>query len=195
MVGNDAYYTLVAFKEMCLKQPKEVKTSETKYSVPFLIRDIIPEDLIVTESKHTPQAQPKTDVKMDLTEFLAGSKKVKVTAETQEHERPVKNSKQGKRRYFTKAPLEDGDAALLVLRCGSYTGQQPNGRNHMSTVEVISRKDPPVTAAQGTVCDGKYITGMSAEGCGVKEIEDEKSVEMEIGAASKDEETYLIDLG
>lgn len=72
-IGNDAHYTLVAFKEMCTTVPKVVSAVEEK-PAHFCIRDIVPEDLTVEpnqqESKAPENSLPKESPVISLGEFL-----------------------------------------------------------------------------------------------------------------------------
>ena len=72
-IGNDAHYTLVAFKEMCTTVPKVVSAAEQKLAH-FCIRDIVPEDLIIRpnqqKSKAPENSLPKEAPMILLGEFL-----------------------------------------------------------------------------------------------------------------------------
>jgi hypothetical protein len=73
MVGNDAYYTLVAFKDMCLRDSTAEPVQEEK-PTRFVIRDIVPEDLVVKPAGAAPPtaSTKDPDVRYDLAAFLSG---------------------------------------------------------------------------------------------------------------------------
>jgi len=58
MVGNDAHYTLAAFKHMCTEESSMLAVVE-KEPVRFVIRDLEPEDFIVKSPKDKPPTLPK----------------------------------------------------------------------------------------------------------------------------------------
>lgn len=158
MVGNDAHYTLVAFREMCLRQPKEIKKPETKPHVPAVIRDIIPDDLKVAEKKHVPATAEKTDDKIGLAAFLNNHRGGEGTGPTQELQNPVKPPKQGKRRYFTKDPAEAATEAPLEMnpvRPDSFILHDPILARQRKSEEPAIGKQRRSTSGQRKTDNGK----------------------------------------
>ena len=75
--GNDAHYTLVAFKAMCTKNPKVGHVIEEK-APRFSIRDLVPDDLIVKPTNEKSPGPPSiVDLKLTLSDFLGGPEKSK----------------------------------------------------------------------------------------------------------------------
>jgi hypothetical protein len=70
-VGNDAYYTLVAFKDMCLRDSTAEPVEEEK-PTRFVIRDIVPEDLLVKPGEAPATVPVKDpDTRYDFAAFLS----------------------------------------------------------------------------------------------------------------------------
>jgi hypothetical protein len=67
MIGNDAHYTLAAFKHMCTGKRKELPAVGGKPDR-FTIRDVQPEDFIVKLLKEKPPPRPKPPVEVHVGE-------------------------------------------------------------------------------------------------------------------------------
>jgi hypothetical protein len=63
IIGNDAHYTLVAFKEMCTKTPKSTQMVEEKEHN-FPIRDLVPSDLTANAENRMGLSNHSSDTNM-----------------------------------------------------------------------------------------------------------------------------------
>jgi hypothetical protein len=120
-IGNDAHYTLVAFKAMCTRSPTVQHVIKEKAPA-FSIRDLVPNDLIDKPTNKKPPAPPPVvDLKLTLSDFLSRSGKDETTPhrdDSSQHSPAPPNGKI-RRKYFPdpaaqQSPTQVPDVGVRV---------------------------------------------------------------------------------
>ena len=103
-LGNDAHYTLVAFKAMCTRTPNVGHVIKEKAPV-FSIRDLVPDDLIIKPTNEKPPASPVVDLKLTLSDFLCSSGKDEIAkhGDNSSQHSPAPPIGKIRRKYFPDA--------------------------------------------------------------------------------------------
>jgi hypothetical protein len=181
---------------MCLKPQKEIKKSETRELVPFVIRDIVPDDLIVTENKVGSSAsESKMEGKIGLTDFLNNHGDEDI-AQSQGLQNIVGPAKQGKRSYFTKVPAEQARGVSPGM---NEAGRRLPAVQQLIPVDpevIVSGNENPNTVGHWTSKNGRVVAESTAEGSEMQVLAEEEDVaEMEVGSALKGLAASYVDLG
>jgi hypothetical protein len=119
-IGNDAHYTLVAFKAMCTRTPKVGHVIEEKTPT-FSIRGLVPDDLVVKPTNKKPLAPPPViDLKLTLSDFLGSSGKDEVTThgDNSSQHSPAPPSGKIRRKYFPDAAPQQNLSQVPTVEVG-----------------------------------------------------------------------------
>ena len=198
--GNDAHYTLAAFKEMCLKGPKKNKKPEISLNecVPFVIRDIVPDDFLTAQNNLSTLSNPaETDGRMGVSEFLEGRTENTGNNISRVFEKRVRKAKQIKKSQIEEAVCEKPGEACNEksnVICSTSSSQQFLVKVQAKKEGEKVGKDKPGTVNRGKVIDGEMSDESSIHTPG-HETSKGDFVEMNIGPKMKAEDTNLIDLG
>ncbi len=200
--GNDAHYTLAAFKEMCLKGPKKNKKPEISLneSVPFVIRDIVPDDFLIAQKNLSTLPNPaETDGRMGLSEFFEGRPEDKGNDICRIFEKRVRKAKQIKKSQIEEVVCEKPDEACNEksnVVCSSSSSEQ-----FLVKVKVKREGEKFGKDKRGTVNGGKVVVpGEMSDESRIHTPERHETskadfVEMNIVPKMKADDTNLIDLG
>jgi hypothetical protein len=194
--GNDAHYTLMAFKELCLKDPKKRIKPEIKPSVPLVIRDIVPGDLSIAQKNLGTLPLAKTDGKVSLSKFLEGESEDKGKESSRVFEERIRNTK------YKQTQLEE----VVCEKLDDAREEKSNGFSSSSLEQFLVEthvekegekfgRDKPSTVNRGKVIDGEVSDKSSIHTPGGQGTSEADFAEIHIGPKRKAEDTNLIDLG